>query len=120
MNRNSEGWLVWAILSPSVAGISLVSVFPVAVWMLRTKNIVIGLICIPVQTTIAIVVTVTIIAMMERVHLREVFAIAMVLIGFAAALAATALAARGAGIRLQIGTISDGSAAVGPLDRAHA
>ena len=104
MNHSSEGWLVWAILAPSVAGISLVSVLPVAVWLLRMWNPALGLICIPVQTTIAILVTITIIAVSEpRIRLEEVFLIATIIVGFAAALTAAALAARVAGFRLQIG-----------------
>ena len=103
MDDNSEGWLVWAILAPSVAGISLVSVLPVAVWLLRMQNPVIGLICIPLQTMLAIFVTITIIAMNERIRAQEVFFIATIICGFAAALTAAALAARVAGFRLEIG-----------------
>ena len=104
MDRNSDGWVAWAILAPSLAGISLVSVLPVAVWMLRMKSPAIGLICIPIQTMIAIVVTVTIIAMNEpRVRLEEVIIISIIVASFAAALTAAALAARAAGFRLAIG-----------------
>jgi hypothetical protein len=103
MDDSSEGWLVWAILAPSVAGISLVSVLPVAVWLLRMQNPAIGLICIPVQTMIAILVTITIIAINERIRLQEVVFIATIICGFAAALTAAALAARAAGLRLEIG-----------------
>jgi hypothetical protein len=104
MDDSSEGWLIWAILAPSIAGISLVSVLPVAVWLLRMRNPALGLICIPVQTTIAILVTVTIIAVNEpSIRLEEVFFIATTIVGFAAALTAAALAARVASFRLQIG-----------------
>lgn len=103
MDDSPEGWLIWSILAPSVAGISLVSVLPVAVWLLRMQNPVIGLICIPVQTMIAICVTITIIAMNERIRPQEVFFVATIIVSFAAALTAAALAARVAGFRLQIG-----------------
>jgi hypothetical protein len=103
MNRSSDGWLVWAILIPSLAGISLVSVLPVAVWLLCLRNVAVGLIAIPIHTTIAIVVTVVIMSMTERINLREVFAIATVVASFAATLAAAALAARAAGFRLEVG-----------------
>lgn len=108
MNDNSEGWLVWAILTPSVAGISLVSVLPVAAGLLHSKNVAIGLICIPIQTMVAFVVTVTIAAMSapRSFNLRDVFFIASIIFGFAATLTASALAARAAGFRLAIGQIS--------------
>jgi hypothetical protein len=80
-----------------------VSVLPVAVWLLRMQNPVIGLICIPLQTMLAIFVTITIIAMNERIRAQEVFFIATIICGFAAALTAAALAARVAGFRLEIG-----------------
>jgi hypothetical protein len=97
-----DAWVAWGILVPALAGISLVSVLPVAVWMLHVRNLAIGLICIPVQTTIAIVVTLIVVAMMERIVLDEALAIAAMVTSFAAALTATALAVRAAGYRLEI------------------
>jgi hypothetical protein len=104
LRHSSEGWLLWAILVPSLAGISLVSVLPVAVWLLRMRDLSIGLVGIPIQTTIAILVTVIIIAMSEpRIRLVEVLAIATIITSFAATLSLAALAARAAGFRLVTG-----------------
>jgi hypothetical protein len=102
LRHSSEGWLMWAVLVPSLAGISLVSVLPVAVWLLRMRDLSIGLICVPIQTTIAILVTVIIIAMVEpRVRLEEVLIIATIIVSFAATLSLAALAARAAGFSLK-------------------
>jgi hypothetical protein len=101
LDEGSEGWVVWAVLVPSLAGISLVSMLPVAVWLLRMRDLSIGLVCIPIQTLLAIVVTVTIVAMNERINVKEVFAFATIIISFAATLSLAALAARAAGFSLK-------------------
>jgi len=123
--RLPEDWagddagMAWGIIVPALAGISLVSVLPVAVWMLHIRKLAIGLVCIPVQATIAVVVTVTVVATMERIVLDEVLAIGALVASFAATLSAAALAARAAGYRLAIGAGgSDGASALqeGHLD----
>jgi hypothetical protein len=98
-----DAWMAWGIIVPALAGISLVSVLPVAVWMLHVRNLAIGLVCIPVQTTIAIVVTLIVVAMMERIVLGQALVTGALVVGFAATLSVAALAARAAGYRLQIG-----------------
>ena len=104
MDRSSEGWLIWAVLAPSVAGICLVSVLPVAFWMLRARSLAIGLVCIPVQAVVAIVVTIMVFLTFEpSVRLQELMYLAALVVSFATALTAAALAARAAGFRLAIG-----------------
>ena len=104
LHENSDGWLFWAIVGPSLAGISLVSVLPVAVWLLRLRDLSIGLICIPIQTMFAILVTVIIVAISEpRLRLEEVLIVATIIVSFAATLSLAALAARAAGFRLVTG-----------------
>jgi hypothetical protein len=101
---DEEGWLVWAILGLSVAGICLVSVLPVAYWMLRAKSLAIGLVCVPVQAAVAIFITLIVLLIFDaRMRLEEFFQFAVVVVSFATTLTAAALAARLAGFRLEIG-----------------
>jgi hypothetical protein len=100
--HSTEGWLLWAAFVPSLAGISLVSVLPVAVWLLRLRDLSIGLICIPIQTMFAILVTVIIVAISEhRLRLEEVLIVATIIVSFAVTLSLAALAARAAGFSLK-------------------
>jgi hypothetical protein len=71
--------------------------------MLHAKNLTTGFICLPIQAAVAILVTLTILAMFGRPRLWEMVGIGIVVMSFATTLAAAALAARAAGFRLDIG-----------------
>ncbi|HEX5104670.1 MAG TPA: hypothetical protein VFV87_12705 [Pirellulaceae bacterium] len=107
MDRGLEGWLVWAILAPSVAGISLIAVLPVAAWILRQRNLVMGMVLTAVYAAIAVAVTWVVMYVIERnffwVNWRDMLGLAVTIFSFAATLAVAALAARVAGFRLATG-----------------
>lgn len=103
---DAELWIGWAIALASCGGVSLIALLPVSAWLLRQRNIIVGLILTAVYAVLAVVVTWIVIYIIDRNFWRnwwEMVGIAIMIVSFGATLALAALAARAAGLRLEIG-----------------
>jgi hypothetical protein len=106
MDRGSDGWVVWAILASSVAGVSLIAVLPIGAWLLRPRRMLVGIVLTAVYAALAVAVTWTVMYVVDRGFTRvnwwDMLGIGVMIQSFAATLAAACLAARAAGFGLQI------------------
>jgi hypothetical protein len=98
----SEFWLVLAIVCASTAGASAISTLPIVWSTLRARHLVWWLSGLAMYVAVAIGVTLTVIAILERGKMSfwEVFAFATTIASFAAMMTATLLSVRLLGFRL--------------------
>lgn len=106
MDRGSDGWIAWAILASSVAGISLIAVLPISAWLLRQRRLLMGIVLTAIYAALAVAVTWIVMYVIDRnvfrVNWWDMVGIGVMIQSFAATLAAACLAARAAGLRLEI------------------
>lgn len=125
MNRGSEGWIVWAILASSVAGVSLIAVLPISAWFLRQRRLLMGIVLTAIYAALTVAVTWVVMYVVERNFFRvnwwDMLGIGVMIQSFAATLAAAALAARAMGYRLHTRREANGVAQLPPgkLEQAN-
>lgn len=95
-------WIVLAITCASTAGVSLISALPIVWSTLRARRLVWWLSGLAAYVTVAICVTLTVIAIVERgsISFWEVFGLVTIILSFAIMMTATLLSVRLLGVRL--------------------